>query len=172
LSILRERIQLNRVWRKTNNTAFPLVLMALIAATSLPIATVAAESPAPEMTLDSAQNSIVRILPLRQFTFRKDLHGDAGTASIAFDEDRVYISSPDGLVMAGDSLRSSFRKVFRSQNHGISQIYVKNHTLYVLTGLHQAESDVHAMFSRGIVAPVLQLSMMGCVFARSKDALT
>jgi hypothetical protein len=85
-------------------------------------------------------------VPLRQFTFRTDLQGDAGAASIAFDDGRVYISSPDGSVIAGDSLRSSFRTIFRSHNHGISNIYVRNHTLYVLTGLHQAESDVHAMF--------------------------
>ncbi len=88
----------------------------------------------------------VSVIPLRQFSFNKDLAGDIGLATIAFDGDRVYVSSPDGIVWAADSLASDFNPIFQTPNNGIANIYVYNHVLYVLTAPATAESEGHAMF--------------------------
>jgi hypothetical protein len=58
----------------------------------------------------------------------------------------VYLSSPDGVVLSADALGFPLSPVFQSANNGVSNIFVFNHALYVLTGLHQIESEEHAMF--------------------------
>jgi hypothetical protein len=95
---------------------------------------------------ENFRNASVSITPLSQFSFNKDLSGDIGQASIAFDGQRVYLSSPDGVVLSGDALGFPLQPIFQSQNNGVGNIYVYNHALYVLTGLHQSESEDHAMF--------------------------
>ncbi len=88
----------------------------------------------------------VSIIPLRQFSFNKDLGGDIGRASIAFDQDRVYLSTPDGVVLAGSSLASDFHPVFETLNSDIGSMSVDDHVLYVLTSPDQAVSAEHAMW--------------------------
>ena len=88
----------------------------------------------------------VSIIPLRQFSFNKDLGGDIGRASIAFDQDQVYLSTPDGVVLAGSSLASDFHPVFETLNSDIGSMSVDDHVLYVLTGPDQAVSAEHAMW--------------------------
>ncbi len=88
----------------------------------------------------------VSVIPLKQFSFNKDLAGDVGLATVAFDGDRVYVSSPDGIVWAADSLASDFSPIFQSPNHGISNTHVYDHVLYVLTAPATIESEEHTMF--------------------------
>jgi hypothetical protein len=94
----------------------------------------------------NSRNASVSITPLNQVSFDKDLTGDIGQANIAFDGQRVYLSSPDGVVLSADAVGSPLHPIFQSQNNGVSNIYVYDHALYVLTGLHQVDSDDHAMF--------------------------
>ncbi len=87
----------------------------------------------------------VSVIPLKQFSYSKALPATVGMATIAFDRDQVYVSSPDGVVMAGSSLASDLHPIFQSAS-GINRIYVYDRVLYVLTSPGDAASQQHAMF--------------------------
>jgi hypothetical protein len=89
----------------------------------------------------------INLVPVKQFSFIKDLTSDIPRATIAFDRDRVYVSTPDGVVLAGDSFESDFSPIFPSTGFHISNLYVFDHKLYVMAGADQAESDKHTMFA-------------------------
>jgi hypothetical protein len=120
--------------------------MTLVKISVLAMAGIALSSGANAQESADARSASVSVIPLNQFSFNKDLTGDVGQANIAFDKGRVYLSSPDGVVLSGDALGFPLNQIFQSENNGVSNIYVYNHALYVLTGLHQVDSEGHAMF--------------------------
>jgi hypothetical protein len=108
----------------------------------------------------------VRVIPLKQFSFNKDLAGDLPLATIAFDTNEVYISSPDGVVLGATSLASDLRTVYDASSEGISGIYVNNHVLYVLTNPATSEADWHAMFQskdQGATFTAIDNGLQKCV---------
>jgi len=88
----------------------------------------------------------VSIVPLTQFSFNKDLASGFGWARIAFDQDQVYVSTPDGVVLAASSLASDFHPVFETLSSDIGSMSVDDHVLYVLTSPDQSVSAGHAMW--------------------------
>jgi hypothetical protein len=88
----------------------------------------------------------VQVIPLKQLSFSADVTSDVPLSTIAFDTNQVYISTPDGVVLGANSLASDLKTIYQASNTGISNLYVYNHVLYVLTNPHAAESDWHAMF--------------------------
>jgi hypothetical protein len=67
--------------------------------------------------------------------------------SLAFDDDQVYLSTPDGFVLSGGSLAGDLRTVCQTSDSRWNQIYVFDHVLYVLLHLNYSSAQDHEMFA-------------------------
>jgi hypothetical protein len=130
----------------TKILAFASLTLSLFAQTEVAgVSSVDPASSQPNVTKDGNRRPSITVVPLKQFSFNKDLEGDVGLATIAFDQDQVYVSTPDGILLGSTSLASDFSPILDTDGQGISKIYVYNHTLYVLASPAAAESEEHAM---------------------------
>jgi hypothetical protein len=93
-------------------------------------------------------SDVPRLTLLKQFQFQRTLEPDADASSIAFDRGRVYVTSPDGLVLAARALDSDseLHPIFRPDVSWLSQIYVYSHVLYVLAIRSDNDPDSHTLF--------------------------
>jgi len=103
---------------------------------------------------------------LKQFSFEKDQDIDAHASTIAFDRNRVYVTSPDGLVMAAPSLhpRAEFSTVFQPEAKSVNRVYVYDNALYVLTTPREGQQD-HTHFKstdRGQTFQPIDYGLLEC----------
>lgn len=89
--------------------------------------------------------SAVKLIPLKRVPFNAG--PVLGAATIAFDDDTVYLSTPDGFIHATDSLASDFHTILDTKGQTGAKVYVHNHVLYVLSKLNEGESPDHTMFA-------------------------
>jgi hypothetical protein len=82
----------------------------------------------------SSNSSGPQLTLLRKFSYQHTIQHDAEATNIAFDGARVYITSPDKVVLAAPSLDShaKLRTIFQPDVERLYRVYVYDHVLYVL----------------------------------------